>query len=170
MRLLATIALITACSTARAGEISDLYEASGNNSKDVQIVEFRLGRNADHGITEMGIERTACFGQCPIYTLVVKSDGTFRYIGEANVTHLGTHTGKISDSEFDWLAEFIKDSGYMDLKDGYVMQVTDLPTIYTMVVMNGQKKVIKHYGFDGPSSLSVTEVLIDRLLEGATWN
>jgi len=169
MRLLVTMCWIIACSTARAGEIRDLYEASGSSPKDVQRVD--LLRHTDHGITEIGIERTGCMGWCPVYVLIVKRDGTFRYIGDAEVARLGTHTGKIADGEFNRLAEFIRDSGYMNLKDGYVENVTDISTTYTTVVMNGQRKVVMHYGDDdGPSSLWVTEVLIDRLLEGATWN
>jgi hypothetical protein len=39
-----------------------------------------------------------------------------------------------------------------------------------MVVMKEQRKVIKDQLYAGPSSLWATEVLIDRLLEGATWN
>ncbi len=170
MRLLVTTYLIIACSTAQAGEIRDLYEASGSSPKDVQKVDALPLSHTDHGITEIGIERTPCLGQCAIYTLVVKNDGTFRYTGGVNVEHMGAHTGKIRDGAFDRVAQFIRDSGYMQLKDGYDRQMTDFPTTYTMVVMKGQRKVIKDQGYAGPSLLWATEVLIDRLLEGATWN
>ena len=170
MRLLLAIGLIAACSTAQAGEIEDLYLAPGGPAKDVQQIDSLPFLHTDHGITEIGIERTGCFGTCPIYTLVVKNDGSFRYVGKANVEHMGAHTGRIRDGAFDWLAQFIKDSRYMGLKDGYVRQVTDLATTYTMVTMKGQSKIVRDYGAAGPSSLLVTEVLIDRLLEGATWD
>jgi hypothetical protein len=118
MKLLVTACLIIGCSTARAGEIRDLYGASGGSQKDVQKVDSLPFVHTDHGITEIGIERTQCFGTCPIYAFVVKNDGTFRYTGEANVEHKGAHTGKIRNGAFDLLAQFIKDSGYMQLKDG----------------------------------------------------
>jgi hypothetical protein len=81
MRLLIMTSLIIACSTAHAGEISDLYDGSGSYPKDVQKVDLLPLTHTDHGITEIGIERTPCLGTCPIYTLVVKNDGTFRYTG-----------------------------------------------------------------------------------------
>jgi hypothetical protein len=58
----------------------------------------------------------------------------------------------------------------MQLKDGYDRQAVDIPTTYTMVVMKEKRKVIKDQSYAGPASLWATEVLIDRLLEGATWN
>ena len=170
MRLLATVGLIAACSTAQAGEISDLYKASGGSSKDVQYVDLLPMTHTDHGITEIGIEHTPCLGTCPIYTLVVKSDGTFRYDGGHNVEHKGARTGKIQNGAFDLVAQFIKHSGYMQLKDGYDRQAFDIPTTYTMVVMNGQRKVVMDQMYAGPSSLWATEVLISHLLDGATWD
>ena len=169
MKLLIAACLTVACSGAQAGEIRDFYEASGS-PKDIATVDFMPAPPADHGITEIGIERTICFGKCPIYTFIMKSDGTFRYAGEANVERKGTFTGTVPVEAFNWLAQFIKDSGYMQFKDGYTMQVTDLPSTYTMVVMNGQKKVVEDYGNAGPSSLLATEILIDFLLEHANWN
>jgi hypothetical protein len=169
MKLLIAACLTVACSAAQAGEIRDFYEASGS-PKDIATVDFVPAAPPDHGITEIGIERTACFGRCPTYTFIVKDDGTFRYTGEANVDRKGAFTGSVPVGVFNWLAQFIRDSGYMQLKDGYTMQVTDLPSTYTMVVMNGQKKVVEDYGHAGPPPLVAAEILIDFLIEHADWN
>src|SRR6478735_2467917 len=80
------------------GEISDLYSkqvqkkektgsqrpASWQKSRSHQEVE-----STNHGITEIGIERTRCFGTCPSYTFIVKSDGSFRYNGESFTERAG---------------------------------------------------------------------------------
>jgi hypothetical protein len=57
-----------------------------------------------------------CFGPCPIYTAIVKSDCTVRYKGEKSVERVGEFTGSIHPPDFRDLAQFIKDSGYMELE------------------------------------------------------
>ena len=105
------------CPVAKAGEIQELYHASGNVVE--QESERRFGDATTHGITEIGIERTVCFGACPAYTFIAKSDGTFRYSGEDFVERKGTSTGTVSIHDFSLLAQFIRDSGYMELADRY---------------------------------------------------
>jgi hypothetical protein len=58
----------------------------------------------------------------------------------------------------------------MDLADAYTIAVTDNPTVYTTVVMNGQRKIISNYANAGPKTLWAIEELIDHLLDKATWN
>jgi hypothetical protein len=167
-------ALITACllfagPTALAGEISDLYDAPEGGPKDVQLLDGHVAAE-DHGISEFGIERSACFGACPIYTFIVRSDGRFRYTGVRYVDRVGTFAGSVPVWEFDRLARFIDESGYAGLKDGYAEAVTDNATVYTMAVMNGRRKIVSNYADAGPTSLWAVEALIDHLLVHAIWD
>jgi hypothetical protein len=84
----------------------------------------------NHGITEIGLERGGCYGTCPIYTLVLKSDGTFTYKGAQFVEKLGVFSGTIPVYRFNQLAQFLKDSGYMNLQDGYGEIGDDRETVY----------------------------------------
>src|SRR5262245_9818082 len=146
MKILIIALLLSGNSLVLGGEIVDIHRKDGRRSGDWR--KSRSHAEADstkHGITEIGIERTGCFGTCPIYTFIIKSDGTFRYNGFAYVERQGEYSGTISLWHFHRLAQFIKDSGYMELEDGYTRAVTDSPTTYTMVVMNGKRKTVSNY-------------------------
>ncbi len=161
------------CSCSFAGEISEIYF----KNQSTNSVEDRRNNRAvtsdivstNYGITEIGIERSGCFGSCPAYTFIVKSDGSFHYKGENYAERKGDFTGTISVWEFNNLAQFIKESGFVDLKDTYMRGITDSSTTYTMIVMNGKQKIISDYARSGPTKLWAIEELIDHLLVGAKW-
>lgn len=153
------------------GEISDVHykEARGTRGDLRKSRSHAEVASTNHGITEVGIERAGCLGTCPSYTFVVKSDGTFRYRGDEYVERKGEFAGKVSVWKFHNLARFIKDSGYTELEDGYTRAVTDSPTAYTMVVMNGKRKTIRNYANSGPTKLWAIEQLIDDLMSKVEW-
>lgn len=170
MKHLIAACLLMVCTPVNAGEIHDLYLKSGGLPYDMVPTDPSRGAITDHGITEIGIERTVCFFACPDYTFIARSDGTFRYLGRDHVDHIGLRTGTIPVAEFNGLAQFIKESGYMELSGRYVGGFTDQPTTYSMVIMDGQRKIIMNYGNAGPTKLWAIEELIDHLRDQATWN
>ena len=154
------------------GEISDLHRqlAKPDPNRRDQSHGHDEVEAKNHGVTEVGLERSPCYGFCPVYTVVIKSDGTFRYKGEKYVQRVGNYTGKVSTYGFDQLAQFIKDSGYTELQDSYSHMVTDNATVYSTVVIGGKRKVIRNYANAGPTKLWAVEQLIDKLLLEATWD
>jgi hypothetical protein len=168
--------LMAACSSALAGELSDIYFQKVHANLEewakarMQSQQAASVKSTNHGVTEFGIERTACFGDCPVYTFIIKSDGSFRYKGEKFTQRQGEFTGTVPVGEFDRLAQFIKDIGFMQLSDTYDRADTDSSTVFTMVVMSGQRKVVSDYAQAGPSKLWAIERLIDDLLTKAHWN
>jgi len=181
MKTLAIAILVTGILPAFGGEIADYYfKHSRENRKAVDVTELLAAKHksrsynevesTNHGITEIGIERTGCFGTCPAYTFIVKRDGTFRYQGGKYAERTGEFSGTIPDWNFHRLAQFIRDSGYMELEDGYVCDVTDQPDTFTTVVMNGKRKAIKNYARAGPTKLWAIEQLIDDLMAKAKWS
>src|SRR5678815_4416854 len=174
MKTLLISLFVTVTLLAVGGEISDFHF---KNARD-KLADQRKSRSHDevastnHGITEIGIERSGCFGTCPIYTFIVKSDGTLRYKGTKHVEREGEFAGTIPVWYFHHLAQFVRDSGYTELEDGYRQGVTDTdhPTTYTMVVMNGKRKTVSNYANAGPTKLWAIEQLIDDLMAKATWD
>src|ERR1041385_702463 len=172
MKILMLAALCFATLLVFGGEISDIHRKQARRT----LADWKKSRSHDevastnHGITEIGIERTRCFGSCPSYTFIIKSDGTFRYKGDAYVERKGEFSGTISVWYFHPLAQFIRDSGYMELEDSYTRMVTDNPTTYTMVVMGGKRKTVNNYANAGPTKLWAIEQLIDDLMTKAKWD
>lgn len=169
--LLTVLALLFCCALF-GGEIADLHRqlAKPNPNGPDQSRSHDEVDAKDHGVTEVGLERSRCYGTCPVYTVVIKSDGTFRYKGKMHVQRVGNHSGKVSEYTFNQLAQFIKESGYAELQDSYSRTVTDNPTVYSTVVIDGKRKVISNYANAGPTKLWAVEELIDKLLLEATWD
>lgn len=157
-----------------AGEIAELHQKwvrPKDTDTSKQKERFESLDQPKHGVTEIGIERTACHGTCPIYTFILKSDGTVRYVGQEYVRRKGTHTGQISPWQFNRLAEFAVESGYMNLDSGYDLPtIADFHTTYTTVVIAGKRKLIKNYGDLGPTKLWAFQQVIDSLLAEVQWD
>jgi len=171
MKTLMIAVFFTSSLLALGGELADYHLKHATNKPG----EWKKSRSPDavaftnHGITEIGIERTVCFGTCPAYTFIAKSDGSFRYKGDKYVERTGEFTGTVPVWQFHQLAQFIMDSGYMKLEDAYDRTVTDNPTVYTTVVLNGKRKVVRNYANAGPTRLWAIEQLIDDLMRKAQW-
>ena len=121
-------------------------------------------------ITEIGLRRTQCRGTCPVYSVVIQSDGSFVYKGERHVHRLGEHTGMIHQWSLRQLAQFIVDSKFLDLQDNYLDAPLDLSSTFLTIIFNEKKKEIENYGDSGPSLLWAIAEIIDKLLDEANWD
>ena len=158
-------------SASLAGEIADLFSAQVPNPHTVtkKPKNFRSLAAHSHEISEIGLERTGCFGSCPVYSVVISDDLTIKYVGEKHVPHAGEFHGKIRSYNYHNVAEAIDAFGYMTLADMYTMEITDQSTVYTTIVQDGMRKVVCNYADAGPRELWIIEELIDGLLQDASW-
>jgi hypothetical protein len=80
------------------------------------------------------LERTACYGTCPIYTVTILEDGTVIYEGENFVSVTGVQTSEIAPDTVASMIEAFEDAGYFDWDEAYNTQtVSDLSTVITSV-------------------------------------
>ena len=138
-----------------------------------QVLKVGLGggmQSTDHDISEIKLERTRCLGACPVYSVTIKSDGSFQYQGRENVEHIGNYNGKVSLWAYNQLAGFIKDSDYMNLENSYHSNMSDQATVKTSVRMKDGNKSVSNYGNAGPAKLWAIEQLIDKMIMEAEWN
>lgn len=117
---------------------------------------------------KISITRTQCFGKCPDYTLEVFGDGSMSYVGRANVEMIGEHVNTVGAEVIERLADEVEKSGFFDMKDEYVERITDLPTTYLMINLNGKTKRIKDY-YGAPKALKDLESGIDELIKTSGW-
>lgn len=114
------------------------------------------------------IERTACFGACPAYSLEIAGDGTVTYQGRQFVRVIGKATAKISPEAVQQLAAEFERIHYFDLQNIYTARITDLPTTTTSIRIGGRfKKVVDHYG--APDELEKLEDRIDEVAGSDRW-
>ena len=118
------------------------------------------------------LQRTACFGTCPIYTITIYGDGRIIYNGDDFVEATGEQTAQISPEQVQELVEFMTNGGYQTLQDEYTnFNVTDMPSAITSLTMNGETKRIEHYFGDesAPLILHQIENRIDLLANSSQW-
>ncbi len=158
----------------RAGEIADLHRKwvrPKETDPSPQMARFEALQSPSHGVSEIGLERSICFGACPAYSVIFKADGSVRYVGIENVPHKGVRNGRVSDWEFHRLAEFAVKNGYMNLESDYDLPtITDLPVTYSMVVREEKRKLIRNYGSLGPIELWAFERAAESLLADVEWD
>ena len=81
------------------------------------------------------IERTACRGNCPVYSMTVYGDGTLEYEGFLNVPVKGKRIGSISKDSVTSLLNAIEKVNVNELQAKYVKQgVTDMPSVLFKVI------------------------------------
>jgi hypothetical protein len=118
------------------------------------------------------LERTACFGRCPVYRLAVSPAGAVSYEGTANVRRIGAATGQVPADSVTALLSELEEADYFSFADSYTSNdptcgryATDLPTVMTSVTMQGRTKRIVHdHGCAAPGALDVLERRIDEVL------
>jgi hypothetical protein len=124
------------------------------------------------------LERTACFGSCPVYTISVLPSGDVQYEGRAHVRKLGPATGRVPKERVDALLSELERGGYFTFAERYTSAepscgryATDSPSVITSVTVRGRtKRIIHDYGCGGaPGSLVVLEQRIDEALHSGQW-
>jgi len=118
------------------------------------------------------LERTACFGKCPVYSLMIKGDGTVIYAGVQFVKTTGIQETKISMDAVNQLILDFEKADYFSLKESYTkFGKSDMPSANTSISIGGRTKAIKHYLGDltAPKQLTELENKIDEIVNSAQW-
>ena len=134
--------------------------------------------SADSVTPVVTLERTPCFGTCPVYQVSIFKNGTVRFMGKQHVAQQGAATASISSEAVDSLAGELEAGGYFGFADDYVLDAracglyaTDSPTVTTSLTVNGRSKRIRHdYGCSGaPPELRRLEQRIDEVAGTSRW-
>jgi len=155
-----------------------LYESAGKFfAMIVLTVSLHSCAQADSSVNKISLQRTACFGVCPVYTVSIYPDGLVEFHGERFVASTGDHTASVSPDNFQRLAAFANNINFFLLDDEYrvrrepdgtVIAVSDLPSRITTVVKDEQEKSVLNY-FAGPQQLEQFELMIDELTGSSRW-
>ena len=90
-------------------------------------------------IIEIALERTPCFGTCPVYIVTLRRDGRVCYEGQAWVPRIGVFQGRIRERTFDRLAELAISKGFFRLRSSYFRPVTDMASAITTVMTRDRR-------------------------------
>ena len=126
----------------------------------------------------ISLERTPCFGGCPVYIISVSPSGQVTYEGRANVRDSGTAIAQVPKQRVDTLLIELERAGYFGFASRYALSepacgryVTDLPTAISSATLGARTKRIEHdYGCGrAPAALAVLENRIDEVLGSGQW-
>lgn len=170
--IIGLVALLTACLGAKQAAV---VEADQNQEvkSDVNIETIVLP-GSDKIFAS--IERTACFGTCPVYKLTIYIDGTVildgRHFwtkdGDVDSSRTGWFKGMIEQSDLQLISEKAIELGFFKLLSHYPSGgITDLPSTTTYLNLNGIEKTVLNENYNVPRVVFDFENYVDSFQESA---
>ena len=134
---------------------------------------------------EITLERTACFGICPVYSVTLCGDGTVRYVGERFVRVEGEVEDDVPVASvvrlvnrflaahfFDAAPSYRRELEVVEGPDGTLewraMEITDMPTtILSLRIGANAHRVSLYFGY--PQALMDLADAVDEAAGTARW-
>jgi hypothetical protein len=97
----------------------------------------------DWSSVRVKLERSACLGTCPVYSVEISGDGTIHYEGSEYVTVMGRHQDTLSRDDLEMLLAEFRDAEFFQLESRYGPEsVSDVPTVRLTVSVDGLTKSV----------------------------
>ena len=120
-------------------------------------------------INSISLERTPCYGPCPIYTITFNKAGTAELEGKDYVPHKGKWHAKIAVRDFVRLSQLVFTAKFFNLENEYSGGWTDNAITIVTVNMGKVNKRVSDYGNVGPAQLWGIAQAIDSISSGLKW-
>jgi hypothetical protein len=114
------------------------------------------------------IEKSACFGECPVYKSEIYLSGRITYQGISNTKLKGSFCAKLDKKSLNNLIDAFNQNNYFSLNENYVSQKKDLPSTRTGFNYKGQQKQILDYD-NAPSELKHLEKMLENIVDTTSW-
>ena len=104
---------------------------------------------------EITLERTGCYGECPIYKVRISGSGLVRFDGEHFVKASGRHTARVRPAAVRELVAAFEKAGWFRIRRDFSQNtcskqcrkgcVTDSPSVITSLTLRGRTHQIRNY-------------------------
>ena len=118
--------------------------------------------------TLIKLERTQCFGTCPVYSVTIDAEGNVSYEGKQYVRVEGPQTSRSSVEAVAAILAAAERLGFFELRDRYRAPITDLPTTFVTIRSGGRTKRVEDY-YGAPEGLRKLEAQIDAVANTRQW-
>ena len=116
----------------------------------------------------ISLEKTRCFGTCPVFTLEIYDDGAAILRGEENFDKIGEYRAALSKKQVKELVKEFRGKGFFAFEDSYSSSASDLPTTYLSFTDKGITKKITDYD-QAPESLRELESKVESYIGILAW-
>lgn len=120
------------------------------------------------GDPEVYFDRSACFGPCPAYTLIMRGNGTARYTGKSNVDMIGIYEAVMDADRMQTLIDAFDEAKFSSLDDIYDDNVTDIATRTVRFRRFDTSKTVTDR-YNTPPALRRLESVIDSVAGTLAW-
>lgn len=114
------------------------------------------------------LQRTACYGKCPVYTVKIYASGYATYEGKMNVEKEGMFASKFSKDELESIGKRVDEIKFFEMNNIYDSNVTDFPSTNVYANRGGNKKQIINRQA-GPEELKELAKLMDDMANTKEW-
>lgn len=114
------------------------------------------------------MQRTPCFGQCPVYTIRIYQSGNAYLEGKRFFDYEGWFKTKFSESEMIQIKTWANEAGYWKMDHVYDAPVTDLPSTTTALKTDEQYHWV-YNRMNSPDELRTFERNIETLIKDQDW-
>lgn len=117
------------------------------------------------------IERTPCFGICPVYKITIYQSGYTVLHGIEHVPNKGWFSTRLTAEQLNSISRYVYEHGIYDLHDEYIEpHIADFPTTITELNINNRYKRIVNTKPEAPEKLLKWEKFLDSFFdENTKW-
>lgn len=118
---------------------------------------------------EFDYRRDVCFGHCPEYSMSLSLDGTLHLEGKKNIDYIGAFETALKQEDKEAIVQIIHDIDMFSMESEYKSNITDLPSSFIRVKLNGREISIDNKNRGAPAKLMSLENKIHRLIDNYSW-
>jgi hypothetical protein len=118
------------------------------------------------------LERSACYGICPVYSLLVQKDGSVAFDGQQHVKFKGHASDRLTADQVSRLRSAFEAARFDTFHDGYESPtITDRSTIVIAFTAGDTTKTVRHDLGDktAPPELEKLENDVDAIVGVERW-
>lgn len=132
------------------------------------LINSRCGGNPA-AITEVRLERTPCYGSCPVYSVCAFSDGRMVFHGTANTLLVGDFAGRMSPEDTQELMKAARAAQLRGFRPTYGSGMTDQPAVRVAIITE-RSKIVEFEKLLAPSEIIILEHTIDGIASRTDWH
>jgi len=116
----------------------------------------------------VGLQKGACFGSCPVYTLEIDKTGMAQFDGQRFTDKIGKHQLLLDKAQLQKIANAFNTAALESFKSEYKSNSSDLPEINLSFKNTGIDKTI--IGKDNrPEEVLALQTMLEEIVESEGW-